>query len=232
MNTISFQDVYQTTTARGTFKLGQRAETPDGRDWVYVLSAEALTNGSVVVPDAVTAVDTVSSSTDNQGRIVYITEASAGWTIGAFEDAIGVVDDGTGKGQTFKIRTNSADTLTLYPETALTTALAVADSDIVIRTMAKVDMCAVTVEEQSAVGANQVAFANAEYGWALTNGDGRAVPGNTLVVGAGFTTGDDVEGQVIVAVTAEGPFDAQNLGMALVANSAADMGALVRFNIR
>lgn len=232
MNSISFQDVYQTTTARGQFKLGQRGCTPDGREWVYVKAAEALTNSSVVVPDAVTAVDTVSSSQDAQGRNVYITEASAGWTIGAFEDAIGVVDDGTGKGQTFKIRTNSADTLTLYPETALGTALAVADSDITIRTMGAVDMAAVTSQVQSAVGANQVAFADAEYGWALTNGDGRAVAGDTLVIGAGFTTGDDTEGQVIVATTAKGTLDEQSLGFALVANAAVDMGALVRFIIR
>lgn len=232
MNQISFQDVYQTTTARGSFKLGQRASTPDGRDWVYVLSAEALTNSSIVVPDAVVAVDTVSSSTDAQGRIVYITEASAGWTIGQFEDAIGVIDDGTGKGQTFKIKTNSADTLTLYPETALGTALSVVDSDLTIMTMAKVDMAAVTSKVQNAVGANQVAFATAEYGWALTNGDGRAVAGSTLVVGANFTTGDDTEGQVIVGVTAKGEYDGQSLGTALVANSAADMGALVRYNIR
>jgi hypothetical protein len=232
MNQISFQSVYNTITARGEFKLGQRASTPDGREWVFVQAMEALTNSSVVVPDAVTAADTVSSSTDGQGRIVYITEASAGWTVGAFEDAIGVVDDGTGKGQTFKIRTNSADTLTLYPETALTTALSVVDSDITIRQMANVDMAAVTSMVQSAVGANQVAFANADYGWALTNGDGRAVAGDTLVIGAGFTTGDDTEGQVIVAATTEGPYDAQNLGFALVANSAADMGALVRYNIR
>ena len=232
MNTISFQDVYQTTTARGAFKLGQRAETPDGRDWVYVLSAEALTNSSVVVPDAVVAVDTVSSSADAQGRIVYITKASAGWTIGAFEDAIGVIDDGTGKGQTFKIKTNDATTLTLYPETALTTALSVTDSDLTIMTMANVDMAAITSKVQNAVGANQVAFANAEYGWALTNGDGRAVAGSTLVVGANFTTGDDTEGQVIVGVTAKGEYDLQSLGTALVANAAVDMGALVRFNIR
>lgn len=232
MNQISFQNVYQTITSRGEFKLGQRASTPDGREWVFVKSAEALTNSSVVVPDAVVSADACSSSTDNQGRIVYITKASAGWTVGAFEDAIGVVDDGTGKGQTFKIRTNSADTLTLYPETALTTALSVVDSDITIRQMADVDMAAVTSTVQSAVGANQVAFASADYGWALTDGDGRAVAGNTLVIGAGFNTGDDTEGQVIVAVTAKGPYDAQNLGFALVANSAADMGALVRYDIR
>jgi len=232
MNIISFQDVYQTTTAKGQFKLGQRASTPDGREWSYAQAAEGLTNSSVNVPDAVVSADTCSSSTDSQGRIVYITKAAAGWTIGQFEDAIGVVDDGTGKGQTFKIKTNDATTLTLYPETALTTALSVTDSDITINEMAHVDMAAVTSAVQKAVGANQVAFSSGEYGWLLTNGDGRTVAGNTLVVGAGFTTGDDTEGQVIVGVTAKGPYDAQNLGFALVANSAADMGALVRYNIR
>ncbi len=62
--------------------------------------------------------------------------------------------------------------------------------------------------------------------------DGRAIPGNTLVVGAGFSTGDDTVGQVVVAVTATAPYDFQNLGYAIVANAAADIGALVRFDIR
>ena len=231
MNQITFQDVYQTSTAP-IFAKGQRAATPDGREWVYVKANSALAKGSVAVPDAVTAVDTVSSSTDALGRIVYITKASAGWTVGQFEDAIGVVDDGTGVGQTFKIKTNTTDTLELYPETALTTALAVADSDITIRTMAEVDKAAITSAVQSAVGIAQVAFSASDYGWLLTNGDGVVLAGEVLVVGKGFTTGDDTTGQVIKGVTAEGPFDAQNLGIALVANAAADQGALVRVDIR
>lgn len=232
MNQISFQDVYQTSTARGLFKLGQRAQTPDGREWVYAKANSALAKGSVAVPDGVTAVDTVSSSTDALGRIVYITEASAGWTIGQFEDAIGVVDDGTGAGQTFKIKTNTADTLELYPETALTTALAVADSDITIRTMAEVDKSAVTVKIQSAVGIAQVAFAASDYGWLLTNGDGCVLAGEALTVGGSFVTGDDTTGQVVKGTTAKGEFDEQSLGIALVANAAADQLALVRVNIR
>lgn len=232
MNIISFQNVYQTITQRGEFKLGERASTPDGREWVFVKADTALANGSVAVPDGVTAVDAFSSSTDNQGRIVYLTSANASWTVGQFEDAIGVVDDGTGVGQTFKIKTNSATTLTLYPETALTTALAVADSDITIRSMAIVDKAAVTSKLQSAVGSSQVAFAAADYGWLLTNGDGRVLAGNTLVIGAGFTTGDDTTGQVIASVITEAPLTAQNLGFALVANAGVDQGALVRFIVR
>jgi hypothetical protein len=232
MNQISFQDVYQTSTARGTLKLGSRAQTPDGREWVYVKANSALAKGSVAVPDGVTAVDLCSSSADSLGRIVYITKASAGWTVGQFEDAIGVIDDGTGAGQTFKIKTNSADTLELYPETALATALSVVDSDITIRTMAEVDKAAVTDKVQSAVGIAQVAFGAADYGWLLTNGDGAVLAGEALVVGKGFVTGDDTTGQVLKATTAKGPFDEQNLGICLVANAAADQLTLVRVDIR
>lgn len=231
MNNITFQNVYQTSTAP-VFKLGSRAVTPDGREWVYVKASTAVSKGQVVIPAAVTAVDTVSSAADAQGRIVYITKASAGWTVGQFEDAIGVVDDGTGVGQTFKIKTNTVDTLELYPETALTTALAVADSDITIRTMALVVKSAVTSKLQSAVGIAQTDFAASDYGFALTSGDGFVLAGAALTIGASFVTGDDTAGQVVAGTTAKGEFDEQSLGICLVANAAADQRALVRVNIR
>lgn len=232
MNQISFQSVYSTTTARGEFKLGQRAVTPDGREWQFIKANTAIANSLVAVPDAVTSADLWSSSTDNQGRIVYITRAASTMTTGAFEDAIGVVDDGTGKGQTFKVRTNNATTLTLYPETALGTALSVADSDITIMTMSECDPAAITSKIQMAQGAAQVSFAASDFGWILTNGAGRCIAGNTLQVGRSFSTGDDTVGQVIVGVTATGDFDYQSLGYAIVANAAVDMGALVQYNVR
>lgn len=232
MNQISFQNVYQSSTNRGTFKLGQRAVTPDGREWQFVQAQAAVANSLIAVPDAVTSADLFSSSTDNQGRIVYLTRAASTMTTGQFEDGIGVVDDGTGRGQTFKIRTNNATTFTLYPETALTIALAVADSDLTVMTMSYVDPAAVTSKLQMAQGAPQVSLSAADYGWVLTNGDGRAIAGNTLVVGAGFTTGDDTAGQVVVSVITEAPLTAQNLGYAIVANAAADIGALVRYIVR
>jgi hypothetical protein len=231
MNKISFQDVYQASTAP-CFKKGERGMTPDGREWVYVKAKTALAKGSVAVPAAVTAVDNVSSSADGLGRIVYITKAAAGWTTGQFEDAIGVVDDGTGKGQTFKVKTNTSDTLELYPETALTTAMAVADSDITLRTMSEVDKAAITDKVQSAVGIAQTVVGAGSFGWLLTNGDGTVLAGEALVVGTGFVTGDDTTGQVVKATTAKGPYDEQNLGICLVANAAADDLALVRVNIR
>lgn len=231
MNTISFQSVYQTITSRGEFKLGQRAATPDGREWKFVKNGSTIALGNIVIPNTVTSADLWSSSTDAQGRKVYLTRAASSMTIGAFEDAIGVVDDGTGVGQTFKIRTNSATVLTLYPETALATALAVADSDLTFIGMADVIIAAVTSTVQMTQGAFQVAAASGDYGWILTEGDGRAVAGEVLVVGKGFTSGDDTAGQVLKSVTAKGDFDQQSLGYCIVANASADQGVLVRYFI-
>ena len=226
MNTITFQAVTdQSSTAN--FKVGERAMTPDGREWVYVKAAEAITANMTVVPDAVVAVDTVSSSQDSLGRNVYITEAAAGWTVGAYADAWVYVDAGTGVGQAGRIKTNTTTTLELYPEFAFTTALAVGDSDITIREPFSVDKAAVTSKVQGVVGIAQIAITDDYYAWVLTRGTGLVLAGESLTVGSGFTTGDNTEGTVQKAITAEGPFDAQNLGYCLVANASADTAALV-----
>lgn len=230
MNLISFVDVYQTTTAKGQFKLGQRAATPDGREWRYVTST-TLASGNIAVPVAVFSADLYSSSTDNQGRIVYATRAADTNVVGVYEDAIGVVDDGTGVGQTFKIRTNNATTFTLYPETALGTALAVATSDLTVIGMANCRVAAITSKIQMTQGGTQVAFTSGDYGWLLQKGDGRVLAGEALTVGGSFVSGDDTTGQVVKGTTAKGEFDEQTLGYAIVANAAADQGALVRFNV-
>lgn len=232
MNQISFQSVYQTITQRGEFKLGERAATPDGREWQFVKNGSTIVTGNIVIPAAATSADLWSSSTDNQGRIVYLTRAASTMTVGDFEEAIGTVDQGTGVGQTFKIRTNSATTLTLYPETALATALAVADSDLTFIGMSNVIIAAVTSKLQRTQGAFQCSAVSGDYGWILTDGDGRAVAGEVLVVGGGFCSGDDTAGQVLKNVATESSITAQTLGYCIIANDAADQGTLVRYITR
>lgn len=228
---ISFQDVKQTTTSQGQTAPGQVAQTPDGATWIYAYTGEALKKSDVAVPVAAVGVDTVSSSTDNQGRIVYITEASAGWTVGAYAGAYGVVDDGTGVGQVFKVMDNTTDTLILYPSYALTTALSVVDSDITLSFPNKVEMSAITDKAQQATGIAQVAVPISSYAWLLKQGTGRAVAGEVLTVDLSFVTGDDTEGQVVKGTTAKGAFDEQYLGYCRVANAGADQGTLVYVNI-
>lgn len=229
---ITFQDTFQTTTAAGAFRLGTRASTPDGSTWTYVrASTGGLSLGNVAVPAVQTAVDLVSSSSDAQGRRIFITKASAGWTVGQFADGLGVIDDGTGVGQTFRIETNTADTLTLYKQYALATALAVADSDLTVNTPGLVVKSLVTDKAQQAKGIAQVAFAANDFGWVLTQGYGRVIAGEVLTIDLSFVTGDDTAGQVLKGTTAKGAFDEQYLGYAITANAAADQGVLVYVNI-
>lgn len=228
---ISFQDVKQTTTSQGQTAPGQVAQTPDGASWIYVKANSALAAGNAAVPITAVGVDTVSSSTDNQGRIVYITEASAGWTVGAYEGAYGVVDDGTGVGQIFKVMSNTTDTLILFPNYALTTALAVADSDITLTFPNLVAKSAITDKAQQTTGISQIAFAASEYGWLLKQGTGKVIAGEALTVDLSFVTGDDTTGQVVKGTTAKGAFDEQYLGYCRVANVAADQSALVYVNV-
>lgn len=232
MNIIQFSSVYQTETNRGTFPLGQRAMTPDGREWVFVNAAGAIGKNFIAIPNTVTTLTTVASSTDNQGRIVYLTDTDATLTTGAFQDAIGLVNTGTGSGQGFKVKTNTATVVTLYPETALGTALSVSDSGIALKTMSRVIIAAITSKVQQVVGATQVAFSSGDYGWLLTEGDGTVVAGEVLTIGCDFVSGASTAGEVLKGTTAKGGFDEQNLGFALVANSGSDLGALVRFEIR
>lgn len=232
MQQISFQNVLK-TSASPLAILGARASTPDGSLWVYTKLNEAAAKGNVVVPVAVTEVETVSSSTNGAGQIVYITEGSAGWTAGAYENAWVLVDDGTGEGQVAKVKTNTADTLELYPQWALTTALSVSDSDIFIsRYNTLSEMSAITDKHQNAIGITQVAFTTAApYGWVLREGNGIVIAGEVLTVDLSFVAGDDTEGQVLKGTAAKGPFDEQALGTVLAANSTADKGALVMVDI-
>lgn len=226
MNQISFQSVYQTSTAP-SFAVGQRGQTPDGREWVYVKASAAVSANQVVVPAATTSVGTtISSSTDALGRIVYITKASAGWTVGAFADGVVHIDGGTGSGQVAKIKTNTTDTLELYPENALSTALST-DSTMEIWTQFLVRKAVITSKLQNATGVAQVAFASGDYGWVLTRGIGAVVAGEVLTAGASFVTGDDTAGEVIKGTTAKGTFDEQTIGICINPNSGADLAALV-----
>lgn len=228
---ISFQDVKQTTTSQGQTAPGQVAQTPDGASWIYVKASAAVSAGNAVIPAAEVQVETVSSSADNQGRIVYITEASAGWTVGAYAGAFGIVDDGTGVGQVFKVMDNTTDTLILFPNYALTTALAVVDSDITLNFPNLVRKSLITDKAQQATGIAQIAFASGEFGWVLKQGTGRVIAGEVLTADLSFVTGDDTAGQVLKGTTAKGAFDEQYLGYCRVANAAADQGTLVYVNV-
>ena len=230
MREITFQKVLE-ESEQPMAKLGDIAVTADGRQWRYIKANEALSIGHATTRKANVDVDTVSSADDGDGNTTLITEASAGWTAGDYANAYGLVDAGTGEGQFFKIRTNSADTLRLFTEYALGTDLAVADSDIVIVTPHLVEKTAVSTLHQVPVGVAQVAFTADYYGWVLERGPGTVIAGAALVANELCTPGDNTEGEVITAASGETIDDISTFGRCLVANATADKAAMIDVNL-
>jgi len=230
MQTITFQSVFDTPTTAES-KLNAIAQTPDGRVWEYLKATEAISQYMVVSNPANTDVDTVSSSQNSLSQNVYITEASAGWTTGDFQDHWVIVDDGTGEGQIAKVKDNTADTLELYSDFAFGTALDVTDSDIVIRHYPDAEKVAVTTLVTPLKGVAQVAFASGDYGWFLKRGIGGVLAGEVITINVSLTSGDDTEGTAEIGDTAKGLFDENHIGRCLVANTTADKAALVEVNI-
>jgi hypothetical protein len=231
MREITFQKALEQSDVPMA-KLGEKAVTADGRAWRYVKANEALSLGHALTRTANVDVDTVASSTDGDGDIVYITEASAGWTVGAYENAYGLVDDGTNEGQFFKVETNSTDTLKLYKDFKLTTALTVAAADDIVLVLPFLaEKAAITTINQIPLGVAQKAFTTKYYGWVLERGPGLVIAGAALVVNEFCTPGDDTEGEVVTVTSNETVDDPSGYGRCLVANTTADKAAMIDVNL-
>ena len=225
MNNITFQSIFDTPTAP-LARLNSKGMTQDGRVWEYLLTTEAVSQYMTVSSPANLDVDTVSSSQNGNSQNVFITEASAGWTVGAYQDHWVIVDSGTGVGQVAKIKDNTADTLELYVDYKLATALAVADSDIVIRHEPDAEMVAITVLITPVKGVAQVAFASGDYGYFLTQGIGGVLAGEAITINTTASPGDDTEGTLEITDTTQGTFDANTVARCLAANDTADKAFL------
>jgi len=223
--------VFDTPTVK-MGRLNEEGQTPDGRVWEYLQATEGVSQYMVVSNPANLDVDTVASSTNNAGQSVFITEGAAGWTEGAYQDHWFLVDDGTGEGQLGKIKDNTADTLELYVDYALSTALTVAGvSDIVIRHYPDAEMVATGTLITPLRGVAQVAFLTSDYGWFLKRGIGGVLAGEVITINTTLTAGDDTEGTAEIGDASSGLYDDNYIGRCLVANTSADKAALVDINI-
>jgi hypothetical protein len=196
-----------------------------GSEYRYVQNGEASTafaRGKVAMQEAATDVDTVSSSTD----LLSITNSGSTWTAGQFSGFQVYVNDGTGEGQLRYIIGNSADTLFL--QLALTTALAVADSDILIFNPFVVNLATAsgqTVPMGVAIGAITAGY----FGWLQITGVAEVLVGaGVAVANLAVKMGDDTAGQVAVIANGDDLYDVNPFGYALAANTNADKGAPVK----
>jgi hypothetical protein len=231
MRLITFQQPYQTSTAAEA-RLGEEAITPDGRAWKYVQVTSTTAAGAIVVPDAnsihqgTLAAGTLTLGANPIGQYVYLTYSTGGLTAGALEEAWVFFYIGTGEGGLFKVKTNSATVIELYPE--YTQGILTATTSVDATTGAKfwhpfqVNPSAVTTQTQQCTGIAQVAFAVAAYGWVLIRGYG-TVLGSSFVAGHGFGPGGATTGYGLIATTAKGPYDQFFCGtIVLAANDASE----------
>ncbi|MFH0960808.1 MAG: hypothetical protein V1897_19155 [Pseudomonadota bacterium] len=232
MKQINFQSVFDTPTVKMS-NMNEWGQTPDGRIWEYLQATEAISQYMVVSNPANTAVVTVSSaaSVADSTKYIYITEAAAGWTVGAYQDHWCLIISGTGQGQLGKIKDNTADTLELYYDYAFTTALAVADSAVTIRHEPDAEKVAITTLVTPLKGVAQVAFAASDYGWFLKRGIGGVLAGEAITINVTAGPGDDTEGTVEICDTTQGLFDTSVVGRCLIANTTADKACLMDINI-
>ena len=116
----------------------------------------------------------------------------------------------------------------------MATALAVADSGIAIRHYTDAEKSPVTTLLTPLKGVAQVSFASGDYGWFLKRGIGGVLGGAAMTINTLISPGDDTEGTAItIPVAAGDEFGEYSVvGRVLVANSAADLAALVDVNIR
>jgi|GEM_PF-2219298 len=231
MKQINFQSVFDTPTVK-MGSMNEQVQTPDGRIWEYLYATEAISAYMIATRPANTTVTTVSSSSNGRSQKVYVTEASAGWTVNAYCDHWIDINTGTGVGQIAKVKGNTADTLELYEQYALTTGLAVADSGFAIVHQPDAEKAPVTTEITPVQGVAQVAFASGDYGYFLKRGIGGVMcGGSAITINYSITTGDDTEGYGITGTTAKGPMDENYVGRVLVAASTGDEACLADINI-
>lgn len=233
MRTITFQSIFGTPADPTGAKYNEITQTVDGRLWEYLHATEAISQYMIVSRPANTDVDTVSSSASNRDstKYVYVTEASAGWTVGAYQDHWILVNSGTGVGQLGKVKDNTADTLELYYDYAFTTALAVADSDIEIVHVPDAEKIAITNRYTQVKGVAQVAFASGDDGWFLKRGVGGVLMGEAGTVDRGVCPGDDTEGEGAVVDDGNDLYDASLVGRCICPADTADKASLVDVNI-
>jgi len=210
-------EFWETTLAQ-KHALGSVFKDTWGRTWRYAKFAGDLSAGHLVQPAALVnitttegyAVSNVAAVIGPDGETYAIKQAiipvtSPEWTPGAYAGCLGITSDGTGEGQYFRIRTNTATTL--YLEEVLTTAITAAGTaellfmpsnkykDVVIGAYTTLGIAG------PAIGSVQcdVDFSEYPYGWILTHGPGVGIldTSASCTIGTPLSPSSATDGQLI-----------------------------------
>jgi hypothetical protein len=202
------QDIHQiSSTQQGA--LGLRAETKDGREFRYGLAgAVALAIGKLAQQPAVvtTHQNVVVSGSAGDMQVSVTLGATNNATVDQYKDGYLSGLSGTGAGQTVRIRTHGAITLsttgTLYLAEPLTTTFAATPKASLTLNPYSGGLISTTADTTAQViGVPIITITAAFYGWFQTKGIAAVLGNGTPAVGTGLIKSATTAGAVDTEAT-------------------------------
>lgn len=193
--------------------LGQEATDLNGRQYRYVKAGGAVAAGGLVVAAANTANHIGARATNSAAigdEVIEVTVGATAVTEDQYKGGTIVINAGTGIGQQFRIKGNTAasssGTTKVYIEGAVKVALSSSDSKAHLLPNKFNGVTTSATAALRRVGVAHVALASGEYGWVGTRGVfGVLVEGSAVAIAdpviPSATTAGAVEGIGSVAAT-------------------------------
>jgi len=200
---------FWTGASQGAYPLGTIMQFNDGREYVYCEAAgTALEPGKVMSSAAVTSGHTkdlaIATSASIGDTTVYITNSTTAITADMYAEGYMFVNDVTGEGHIYKIKSNNAEstgtgtcTLTLEEGSALRTALTAGTSQVGLRKHPCKDIVvAPTTEVGVPVGVATCDVTENYFCWVQRKGPAAVLTNGTVVLGMGVQTSETTAGAV------------------------------------
>jgi hypothetical protein len=214
---LDFRDI--STVKPGT--LGSYAETVDGRGYRL-----ALAGGTTLDPGKLCVAETVDSDSSNRtvarttavGATEVIIDAAGAVTADRYVDGYLTINDATGEGISYLVKSNTATTgaaeltVRLYDPIKVGLTIDVSEASLTANPYSGV-VISVTDQADLPVGVPNVSITNAYYGWLQTKGVCSVLADEAITAGLALTTGTGVAGAVEALDAAGEP----QIGVAIVA---------------
>lgn len=206
---IELQDV-RTISSTQQHKLGSRAYTSDGREFVYgSAGASALAPGKLAqIPAVVANHQALVTAAASVGAVkITVTLAGTAATADQYKDGFAVIRDATGAGQAFPIVGNSAQTSTtgtvdVYLGEGVATALdSTSITNLELAPSASMVISDHSVTTQYVVGVPQISVTAAYFGWFQVRGVAAVLGNGSITKGSGVIPSATTDGAVDIEGT-------------------------------
>lgn len=217
---LSSQDVRSTSTTKQE-QYGAVGVTPDGRVYRYVgADSTGLSIGKLaVMPAKVAAHTNVALDSTSPVAVgsasIIVTIATTAITADQYSEGFAVINDGTGKGCAYRIAghttiTSAGGAVTLFLDEPIKTALATADSKVVL-VASPFSGVGHSTTLANAAGVANLAIAASAFGWVQSGGILGVLSDGIITKGYEVVQSTSVAGAV--AISAGNAATSQGLGV-------------------